>query len=151
MLMSTLPRRSFTLFLLLLAASLLHPVDTTAQNLPGWAEPSEERLDPNHTDRVEKQRRNHLPEERAARSKTYDLKPFDPSSPGGLGPVTREKSCTVNSDCGGGQVCCDLGGTPRCIGKSACDNREGSIVPIDDYLPLLMLAGIAYAALRLRQ
>jgi hypothetical protein len=24
-------------------------------------------------------------------------------------------------------------------------------VPVDDYLPLLMLAGIAYAALRLRQ
>ena len=34
--------------------------------------------------------------------------------------------------------------------RNFCINT-GITVPIDDYLPLLMLAGIAYAAIRLRQ
>jgi hypothetical protein len=42
------------------------------------------------------------------------------------------------------------GGDPVCKSRDFAE-KKGVPIPVDDYLPLLMLAGIAYAALRLRQ
>jgi hypothetical protein len=149
--MSPLLRRGFALFLLLLAASLLHPVDTTAQNLPGWAEPSEQRQS-RFESRDLGQTRHHL--------RKNGARPDPSRVPGGHrfpGAVTFNQGggnnqCTAEREpCGknGNKVCVlNAGGKFQCVPKNSNPGQE---VPVDDYLPLLMLAGIAYAALRLRQ
>jgi hypothetical protein len=50
--------------------------------------------------------------------------------------------------CEGNKVCAY---NPQGKGQLQCRNPGASNIPVDDYLPLLMLAGIAYASLRLRQ
>jgi hypothetical protein len=154
--MSTFLRRGFTLFLLLLAAALLHPVDTTAQNLPGWAEPSEQR-ESRFESRSFDTQENRYQSNRSQREPQSGINaPFPGASTNGNNGGA---SCgAANPDNGGCQNFCTSNPTAdQCVSNcetdpdlSYCDDVRAA-VPVDDYLPLLMLAGIAYAALRLRQ
>jgi hypothetical protein len=166
--MSTFLRRGFTLFLLLLAAALLHPVDTTAQNLPGWAEPSEQRqsrFESRSFENGETRGRSRVnPTRRTPEVKEVPRRP----SPG---PITNAPpKCATNPSASGCSSSCSNNPTnPNC--SSGCETNpnapwcdascqedpsqsfcNGSVaIPVDGYLPFLMLVGIAYAALRLRQ
>jgi hypothetical protein len=155
--MSTFLRRGFTLFLLLLAAALLHPVDTTAQNLPGWAEPSEQRQSRFESRKFDQSRPESGP--RQSMSST------SPSSERGQypGAITFDPPGGPPEGCPPGQAkrgnCaekCSVADPPGWCDSCQSDNPPAWCddvvpVPVDDYLPFLMLAGIAYAALRLRQ
>jgi hypothetical protein len=158
--MSTFLRRGFTLFLLLLAAALLHPVDTTAQNLPGWAEPSEQRQSRFETPYQYKEKTM----DRSGQSRQLQGSERKPTSlpgarlrngggdGGGSGPPPYnpgqcKKATHPIPECT--QLCSEKPGNKNC--KKYFDETGATPIPIDDYLPFLMLAGIAYAALRLRQ
>jgi hypothetical protein len=154
--MSTFLRRGFTLFLLFLAAALLHPVDTTAQNLPGWAEPSEQR-----ESRFDRQKFKN--NDAGVASRSHDQAGDDlANSPdtGFPGPITNKQGRIAPGECepscSSDEYCYQPGNSgngnnsPKCYTKGT-GPAPGQGIPVDDYLPLLLLAGIAYAAIRLRQ
>jgi hypothetical protein len=170
MLMSPLLRRGFALFLLLLAASLLHPVDTTAQNLPGWAEVSEQRQSRfesqsqlekrHHRERIEsgpKSGRRHTPKDRSITPSPGVVTNSSVNSCNGNASNNNcEDACVDNPTADICQQTCSASDAPgwcedRCSGSPDDPAFCANEIPVDDYLPLLMLAGIAYAALRLRQ
>ena len=147
MLMSLLLRHGFTsLLLLFLTAVLLHPVDTTAQNLPGWAEPSEQRQSRFESREYEPRTENTRPPEpqKNPLGPNYNPQPITNEKPPWTGPP---KTC---GECGPDEQCCQKNDGSKTYCAVECGSK-GTPIPVDDYLPLLMLAGIAYAALRLRR
>jgi hypothetical protein len=154
--MSTFLRRGFTLFLLLLAAAFLHPVDTTAQTLPGWAEPSEQQGRSEVGGRSSdspwsEDRRNQ--DRRVRNNPEFDLEPFRASNQGLGGAITNNPptNCTTNDDCSENQVCCNVGGALRCKGAQGCESSGGTPVPLPPLATVaLSLIGLAYGTWRLR-
>jgi hypothetical protein len=157
--MSTFLRRGFALFLLLLAAALLHPVDTTAQNLPGWAEPSEQR-ESRFESRLHDGHKMYNPSEVTSNSQRESTSPSriyrNPGAgtrdlPGGAPPT--KGLCQQQTE--PVPECTKFCSRPENRDAKQCkryfDKTDATPIPVDDYLPFLMLAGIAYAALRLRQ
>jgi hypothetical protein len=145
--MSPLLRRGFALFLLLLAASLLHPVDTTAQNLPGWAEPSEQR-DSRFDRSSETPRASHNQGEASLdQSPDFETNPFQK-------PVDRPvasqgvESC---SECGPNETCCTAGNSSNLVcKKNGCGGGQ-TPVPLPPFATaLLSLIGLSYGAWTLR-
>jgi hypothetical protein len=154
-----------TTYLVVTLVALVVTAPVSAQRLPGWAEPSggsEPRESRFHERKVQRER----PESELSRSRERPLGPEYQTDP--LGPQTDfVPGC---SDFFGLNVCdnlCDrfpescqascedTPNAPRC--RNSCDGDGNDpdfcadVVPVDDYLPLLALAGIAFAALRLRQ
>ena len=147
--------RSIT-YLVVTFLALVVTAPVSARGLPGWAEPSggsEPRESRFHEREVQRERT----ERELSCSRQRPLGPGYQTDP--LGPVTNNRedpgACIGAPDfwqC----IACNWGDNCDSYCQSypnadVCENYTPLKVPVDDYLPLLMLAGIAYAALRLRQ
>jgi len=151
-------------YLVVTVLALIATAPVSAQGLPGWAEPSgvsEPRESRFHEREIQRER----PQEEFSRSRREPLGPGYRT--GSLGPQTDflpgcndffglnvcDNLCDRFPDeCQA--LCEDAPNAPRCRNSCNGDGNDpafcADVVPVDDYLPLLALAGIAFGVIRLR-
>jgi len=151
--MRIISRFSIAWLSLLVVAALAAPTPTAAQNLPGWAEPSEQRDSRFEARKFEQSRPESVPRQSMASTSPSREKGQYPGAvtfdgpPGGCPPGQAKKGrCAENCSIANPPGWCDSCQDPN--PPDWCDDVVP--IPVDDHLPLLMLAGIAYA-IRLRQ
>jgi len=129
-----------------------------AQGLPSWAQPSDERRS---YARPSQAQHHHQPEKVASSGSTADWQNRPANDPYGLGPTTDNNgnSCGAqgnpnNAACA--DFCTDNPTDPQC--QDNCDDGQDydycdivRSVPVDDWLPLLALAGLGLGVYRIQQ
>ena len=161
-----------TTYLVVTFLALVVTAPVSAQGLPGWAEPSGG-SEPRESRFHEREFQRERPGRELSRSRQRPLGPGYQTDP--LGPRRDFVLFGCSSYCDFGdilgtspecQACIDCNVSGQCIdfclanpGSAVCEDQCGpgsdspncpDQVPVDDYLPLLALAGIAFGVIRLR-
>jgi hypothetical protein len=156
-----------TTYLVVTLVALVVTAPVSAQGLPGWAEPSDG-AEPRESRFHEREVQRERPESELSRSRErplgpgYQTDPFGPRTDfieGCQGEIFGIPYNACDNLCDRFPESCqasceDTPNAPRC--RNSCDGDGNDpdfcaeVVPVDDYLPLLALAGIAFGVLRLR-
>jgi hypothetical protein len=142
-----------TTYLVVTFVALVVPAPVSAQGLPGSAEPSGG-SEPRESRFHEREGQRERPEREVRRSRQRPLGPGYQTDP--LGPQRQGIFDIIGCFLGSERSCkaaCEEDAEPGTEAYEWCQ-RNGYLpadeVPVDDYLPLLALAGIAFGVIRLR-